>query len=99
MPPTLDPLSPEAVKSFNRLRGALTEAPILALPRLGLPYYLDTDACEYQIGVALIQLYPDGTRNPVGYWSRSLNNAEKTTASLEKSVSLLSAVARSFAPT
>ena len=95
----LDPLSPEAVESFNRLKGALTEAPILALPRSGLPYSLDTDACDYQVGVALMQLYPDGTRHPIGYWSRSLNNAEKTTASLKKSVSLLYGCARSFAPT
>ena len=31
-----------------------------------------------------MQLYPDGTRHPVGYWSRSLNNAEKNCSVTEK---------------
>ena len=80
----LAPLSPEAVESFNRLKGALTEVPILALPRSGFPYSLDTDACDYQVGVALMQLYPDGKWHPIGYWSRSLNNSEKNYSVTEK---------------
>ena len=31
-----------------------------------------------------MQLYPDGTRHPIGYWSRSLNNAEKNFSITEK---------------
>ena len=77
MPPMLEHLSPEAVESFNRLKRALTEPPILALPRSGLPYSLDTDACDDQVRVALMQLYPDGTRHPISYCSRCLNNAKK----------------------
>ena len=56
MSPMLDSLSPKAVESFIRLKGALTEASILALPLSGLPYSLDTDACDYQVGFALMQL-------------------------------------------
>ena len=83
-PVNLDPLTEEVEKSIARLKEALTSAPILALPRSGFPYSMDTDACEYQIGVALLQHYPDGTRHPLGYWSRSLNDAEKNYSVTEK---------------
>ena len=42
------------------------------------------DACNHQVGCALLQTYPDGTRNPIGFWSRSLNPAEKNYAVGEK---------------
>ena len=31
-----------------------------------------------------MELYPDGTRHPIGYWSRSLNNSEKNYSVTEK---------------
>ena len=83
-PYTLDPLTEEVGKSIARLKEALTSAPILALPRAGLPYSMDTDACDYQVGVSLLQHYPDGTRHPIGYWSRSLCDAEKNYSVTEK---------------
>ena len=59
------------------LKKALRSQPILRLPRADLPYSVDTDACNHQVSCALQQTYPDGTRHPIGFWSRSLNPAEK----------------------
>ena len=77
MPAKLEPLNKEQLEAYNTLKEALINPPILRLPRINLPYSIDTDACEYQVGVALMQTHEDKTRHPVGFWSRSLNPAEK----------------------
>ncbi len=38
---------------------------------------LDTDASDYQLGCCLQQDQPDGSRLLIGYWSRSLDDAQK----------------------
>ncbi len=43
---------------------AVTSPPVLALPKAELPFSIDTDASTYQVGAALFQTYPDGTRKP-----------------------------------
>ena len=58
--------------------------PILRLLRAERPYSVDTDACNHQVGRALLKTYPDGTRHPIGVWSRSLNPAEKNYSVGEK---------------
>lgn len=69
--------SDEERNAFQLLKTALVSPPILRLPRDGLPYSVDTDACKYQVGCALLQTYPDGKRYPIGFWSRSLTSAER----------------------
>ena len=83
-PTKLLPLTDEQIEAFNALKNALINAPILSLPRAGFPYSIDTDACDYQIGVALLQHHEDGTRHPIGYWSRSLNSAERNYSATER---------------
>ena len=63
---------------------ALIEPPVLALPQKGLTYSVDTDASEYQVGCTLFQTYPDGSRKPLGYWSRSIREAEHNYSVSEK---------------
>ena len=58
--------------------------PVLALPKYGRPYTLDTDACDYQVGCVLLQLQEDNTLRPVGYWYRTLTKAEKNYSTTEK---------------
>jgi RNase H-like domain found in reverse transcriptase len=84
MPPQLGPISPEGVRTFNALRDRLLSPPILALPRAEGPMWLDTDASEGQIGCCLLKLQPDGKPLPLGYWSRTLNSAEKNYFATEK---------------
>ena len=58
--------------------------PIFALLRYGKKYTLDTDACAYQVGCALLQEQPSGERLPIGYWSRALTDAKKNYKTTEK---------------
>ena len=83
-PTKFDSLSEEAAKAFDALIEKVTNPPVLALPRADLPYSIDTDASDYQLGVALFQHLPDGTRQTLGYWSRTLQAAEKNYSTPEK---------------
>ena len=80
----LPPFAEDQVQVFNLLKAALASPPVLRLPQHGLPYSVDTDACDYRIGCALMQTYPDGTRHPIGFWSRSLTPAERNYTVTEK---------------
>ena len=83
-PETWDDLSEEEITAFKTLKRCLLTAPILALPREGYPYTLDTDASAHQVGCCLLQEQPEGHLLPVGYWSRSLTPAEENYSSTEK---------------
>jgi len=45
---------------------------------------LDTDASAGQVGAVLLQEQRDQSTRPVGYWSRSLNAAERTYSTTER---------------
>jgi len=77
-------LSEEAIYAFDELIRAVTNPPVLALPRADLPYSIDTDASDYQLGVALFQHPTEGPRQPIGYWSRTLQGAERNYSTPEK---------------
>ena len=77
----------EQNEAFETLKNALSNPPILALPRLGCALMLDTDASAYQLGVALMQqAKPDDVKSwePIGFWSKSLNAAEKNYSATER---------------
>jgi hypothetical protein len=63
-------------ETFDRLKAALTSAPILALPKDEGTYLLDCDACDVGIGAVLSQRI-DGEERVIAYGSRLLSNAEK----------------------
>jgi len=77
-------LTDEALAAFEELKRRLTEAPILALPRRDGAYTLDTDASAGQVGAVLLREQPDQSTRPVGYWSRSLNAAERNYSTTER---------------
>ena len=72
-------LNEEETKAFETLKEKLFNPPILTLPRIGRRYTIDTDACNVQIGCVLLQDQEDEkpTRKPIGYWSRTLFQAEQ----------------------
>ena len=63
-------------EAFDQLKERLTTAPILAMPRDGGLFYLDTDASDCGLGAVLSQIQ-DNSERVIAYASRTLNNAEK----------------------
>ncbi len=53
--PTWDDPKPAAVEAFETLKRKLISPPVLALPKRGRPYMIDTDASAYQLGATLLQ--------------------------------------------
>ena len=77
-------LDQSQLEAFRTLVDAVVSPKVLALPVTGLPYSVDTDACDYGVGCALFQTHPDGTRRPIGFWSRTLEEAERNYAIPER---------------
>ncbi|GFX13957.1 retrovirus-related Pol polyprotein from transposon 297 [Trichonephila clavipes] len=71
--PDLNPIeSTEAQDSFDKIKRALTEAPVLQLPNFTEQFNLFTDASGVGIGAVLNQ-----NHRPIAFASRTLNNAER----------------------
>ncbi|GFY34668.1 retrovirus-related Pol polyprotein from transposon 17.6 [Trichonephila clavipes] len=64
--------STEAQDSFNKVKRALTEAPVLQLPNFLEQFNLFTDASGVGIGTVLNQ-----NQRPISFASRTLNKAER----------------------
>ncbi|GFX15135.1 retrovirus-related Pol polyprotein from transposon 297 [Trichonephila clavipes] len=64
--------STEAQDSFNKVKRALTEAPVLQLPNFQEQFNLFTDASRVGIGAVLNQ-----NHRPIAFTSRTLNKAER----------------------
>jgi transposase InsO family protein len=77
-------LDEEALIAHEKLKDAVTSAPVLALPRPGAKMILETDASNEQLGVQLLQGDDDRTFRPVGFWSRQCNKAECNYSATEK---------------
>ena len=69
---TLPTFTETQAAAFTRLLDALLHPPVLALPRRGAPFTIDVDACDTQLGCALLQEQKDGQLNHVGFYSRAL---------------------------
>lgn len=63
------------------MKEKLTSDPVLTLPKPGLKYMVDTDACDKQIGCVLMQEHTTEDaktiRRPVGYFRRVLTVLER----------------------
>ena len=67
--------SEDCNEAFDRLRAALTQAPILAYADFSLPFHLHTDASMIGLGAALYQ-EQGGVERVIAYASRSLSDPE-----------------------
>ena len=73
----------ECQVSFETLRTALMEAPVLAYPDISKPYKVYTDASNYAIGAALVQDTGMGER-VIQYLSHQLNETQRRWPIIEK---------------
>ncbi len=63
-------------KTFQDLKVALTNAPVLAFPDYSLPFILYTDASFLGVGAVLMQHNVHGKHRPIAYASRTLTRGE-----------------------
>lgn len=71
--------SEEAQNAFERLKGALTSAPVLTLPDPTKQFVIETDASAGGIGAVLMQ-----ERHPVSFLSRALSPRQNALSVYEK---------------
>jgi RNase H-like domain found in reverse transcriptase len=83
-PPQLGPLPPASVAAFTELRDRLLSPPVLALPRTEGRLCLDTNASDGQLGCLPTTRPTCGKPLPLGFWSRTLNSAERNYSATEK---------------
>lgn len=76
--------SDAATAAFERLKMALTSAPVLALPNYLLPFVVETDASGTGIGAVLMQ-----HDHPIAYISRSLAPRHDALSVYERELSAL----------
>lgn len=80
--------NPEAQQAFETLKGAMVEAPILALPNFNETFVVESDASSFGIGAVLSQ-----NGRPLAYFSKALSPRHQAMSVYEKQMlAILSAV-------
>lgn len=88
----------EHQQAFEMLIEKLCSAPVLAPPRLGKPFQIETDASGYGISAVLLQKGPDNQLHPIFYASRLLNKHERNYATVEKEALAIVFALKTFQP-
>ena len=70
--------TPSHQESFDRLKLALTSAPVLAYPNYEKPFLLETDASLKGLGAVLLQEDNDGNMRVISYVRHTLKPYEKS---------------------
>ena len=76
--------TPICKRAFNDVKCALTSETVLAHYSPSLPVELSVDASPYGLGAVIMHVYPNGTRRPIAYASRTLNEHEKRYGQIDK---------------
>lgn len=71
--------SEEAEDSFQQLKKAMTETPVLALPDFGKTFVIETDACRNGVGAVMMQ-----DNRPIAYMSKALSPKHLGLSTYEK---------------
>ncbi len=67
----------EEQQAFDKLKRLVTEEPVLAHPDLTQQFEVEVDASGYAVGATLVQRKEDGKKHPIGYFSATLNEAQR----------------------
>jgi len=63
--------------AFDKLKALVTADPVLAHANLKDQFELEVDASGYVVGAVLLQHKEDGKKHPIGYYSATLNEAQR----------------------
>ncbi|KAF8748833.1 hypothetical protein RHS01_10525 [Rhizoctonia solani] len=80
-------------EAFQKLKDAITNAPVLCHANPAKPYFLETDASGAALGSILSQRQEDGRLHPLGFLSESFKGAKQNYDTHDKE---LLAIIRSF---
>ena len=78
------PFRAEVLESYEKLKTALTSAPVLAYFDVNARHELYVDASGYAMGAVLQQFDAEDNSRPVGYYSRRLSPAEQNKSAYER---------------
>ncbi len=67
----------EEQEAFDKLKRRITSEPVLAHAALDDQFELEVDASGYVVGAVLLQHKEDGKKHPIGYYSATLNEAQR----------------------
>ena len=81
--------------AFQETKKCLAKATLLTYPQSKFPLTLTTDASDIAIGGVLEQTLPNG-RQPIGFFSRKLTDAEQNYCTLDKELLALHRTIRHF---
>ncbi|OMJ08900.1 Retrovirus-related Pol polyprotein from transposon [Smittium culicis] len=88
----------ECQESFERIKSMLTNARILKQPEQNKKFVLSTDASITAVGAVLEQENDDGELQPVAYYSRKLQSAERNYMYYEREGLALVSAIKNFRP-
>ena len=75
--------TPDCASALQEIQDILSRKPVLLLPRLDLPFVLQTDASSTVLGAVLLQEFEDSL-HPVCFASRKLLDREKRYSTIER---------------
>jgi hypothetical protein len=90
--------NPSYRECFDRLKIAMTKAPILAYPDLNRPFWLQTDASKVGAGAVLYQTDDAGMRHVVAYASWLFNAAQRNYDTTQRELLALILATRKWKP-
>ena len=74
----------ECQDAFNKIKGLLISAPVLAVPNFSKPFILTTDISDVGIRVVLMQEDEKGIDHPLGYFSYKLKESSEITRQVRR---------------
>lgn len=88
----------ECQRSFDHLKQALCNAPVLVYPNFSAEFRVYIDASEVALGSVLCQLNDDGDEQPISFYSRCLVPAERRYTNTEREILAVCESLKNFRP-